>query len=343
MIRTRICDLLGINYPIVEGGMGEKEGVTLSVAVSNAGGLGCIRHNPFCLLGVDTRAIMRKELQEAKKQAGNPFAVNIRVGKEQIDYEDILDVVLEERGKDPELASKLRAVITSAGDGSTYVEKIKSSGALHIHKVSTVRQAKRMESAGVDALIVLGHEGGGHISFEGVGNMVLLPMVVGAVKIPVIASGGFCDAASFVAALGMGAEGIEMGTRFIATKEGGFHPRFKQAVIEASASDTVVTVGEFANVRFLKNKYIEERVLKTGGKSEDEIVDPVFKEELLKEFLTSLKERQVEAGDVENCPLPGGQVAGRINGILTVSEVIEGIMHGAEEIIQNLAARISAS
>jgi enoyl-[acyl-carrier protein] reductase II len=346
MFQTRVTELLGIRYPLIEGGMGEKQGVGSTVAVSNAGGLGCIRQSPFVILGEDPREVMRRELHEANSLTANPFGVNIRVGREELAFEEsrqLLDLVLEERRNDPVLARKLVAIITSAGDSAPYVERIKSAGLRHIHKVSTLKQAKRAEEAGVDALIAMSQAAAGHIGSAGVDGMVLFPLIVEEVKIPVIAAGGICDGRSFVAALALGAEGVEIGTRFMATQEAGFHPNVKATVVSAGAEDTLLGVGWFSTVRIYRNKFAEEYRRKGKGLTEEELktADPELKKELAREFFHRIKFHQMEKGEMEDCILPLGQVAGRIDRILTVEEVFHRMLHQAWEVIQYLGARFS--
>lgn len=341
MIRTAMCNLLGIKYPILGGGMGENEGAGLAAAISNAGGLGCIRESVFRIIGVDPKEVLNKEIDEAKTLTDKPFAVNILpTAEEKGSFAGLLDLVLDKRRSDEKLSKQLAAILTSGGDASPYVEKIKKEGLVHIHKISNVKQAKKMERAGVDFLIVMGHEAAGHLGFDNISTLVLVPMIVDAVKTSVIASGGFCDAASFVAALALGAEGIEMGTRLMCTHEAGFHPNVKKTVVEAEAKDTEVLPCAFSNLRYYKNSFAADLREQTGGVSEDQITDKKFHEELNMLMVARMNVYQLRLGDMDKAPLPIGQVCGRIHSVLSVKEVIDGIMEGAEKIIRDLPTRI---
>jgi NAD(P)H-dependent flavin oxidoreductase YrpB (nitropropane dioxygenase family) len=338
MIRTKICQMLDIKYPIILGGMGILPTLDLAKAVCDAGGLGVVRHDRMAYLkGQDTKKRIKEDIEKFMEMTDKPFGVNIRVAKEQLDANKVVEGVIEEVKRDSKIARRLKAIITAAGDGTPYVEKIKEAGILHIHKGGSVYHAKKMEKTGVDAFIAVGYDGTGHISFERVNTFVLIPAVVEAVNIPVIAGGGIYDARTLVAALALGAEGVEIGTRFVATCESPFPPEYKQAIVKAKAKDTVVGIGEFGNIRLLRNTFTEERVKKSGGASEDE-VDKQLKEELEEDFTQGL-ERLLE-GDVNNAPVPIGQVAERINEITSVKEIVGKMMSEASEIIKSMERRM---
>jgi enoyl-[acyl-carrier protein] reductase II len=252
--------------------------------------------------------------------------------------------VLEEREKYPDLRDRLVAIITSAGDGSPYVDKIKSAGLVHIHKISSLVQAKRAEKAGVDALIAMGQAAAGHIGSAYIDTMVLTPLIAENVSVPVIAAGGICDGRGFVAALALGAEGVEMGTRFMASQEADFNPNVKLEVVKAGAEETTTGVGWFSTVRIYKNKFAEEFKKKAKGLTEEElkIADPELKEELSKEFFWRIRRHQIEKGDMEACILPLGQVTGRIKKIFTVEEIFTQILNEAGEIIRDLGYKVQS-
>ncbi|MGQ9459982.1 MAG: NAD(P)H-dependent flavin oxidoreductase [Candidatus Bathyarchaeaceae archaeon] len=355
MIKTEICDLLGIKYPIIQAAMGPFDTSDLASAVSNAGGLGVVSHPAPSEVGLifelltpdkvqefieDVKRRMLAAIQKVNKNTNKPFGLNIRVAPEQPDAPHLVDMIIEEREKDPQLAKKLKIVITSAGDPTLpYLKKIRDAGMLHFHNVPTVYHAKKAEKAGLDGLVVTGYEAGGHVAYEPIHTIVLVPAVVEAVKIPVVAGGGICDGAGLVAALAFGAQGIYMGTRFIVTKECEFNQRVKEAIIEAKekfpkVACTVVTQGFFGPLRHLKNEYslkLQEVVAK--GASPQELLEYEGRGTFL---------AKGPQGDVVNGAIWCGQAAIRINEILSAKELIEKIMREAEEIIGRLSTKVVA-
>lgn len=327
-IRTELCNMLDIKYPIIQAAMGPFCTNKLAVAVSNAGALGTIS---ITQMTSDPDMAGEKTLENinyVKKHAKNTFAVNTPVGKLIEPMANrIIEVTIEEREKDPKLKKQLKAFITSAGDPTLYTKKLHDAGLLHFHVAPSVYHAKKTEKAGADAVIASGFEAGGHTHSRPVHTLILVPEVAKSIKIPVIAAGGFCNAEGLVSALAAGAVGIQMGTRFIATEECDFHPKYKEAVVKAGEWDTVVVPGVLGPARVLRNKLIEEFEKKgASGVSEWELAK-------LKD-LALLK--AMEDGDIESGALPAGMVAGSIHEILTVKEVIEEIIRGAEKILKNL-------
>jgi enoyl-[acyl-carrier protein] reductase II len=355
MIKTEICDLLGIKYPIIQAAMGPFDTSDLASAVSNAGGLGVVSHPAPSEVGLifelltpdkvqefieDVKRRMLAAIQKVNKNTNKPFGLNIRVAPEQPDAPHLVDMIIEEREKDPQLAKKLKLVITSAGDPTLpYLKKIKEAGMMHFHNVPTVYHAKKAEKAGLDGLVVTGYEAGGHVAYEPIHTIVLVPAVVEAVKIPVVAGGGICDGAGLVAALAFGAQGIYMGTRFIVTKECEFNQRVKEAIIEAKekfpkVDCTIVTQGFFGPLRHLKNDYslkLQEMVAR--GASPKELLEYEGRGTFL---------AKGPQGDVVNGAIWCGQAAIRINEILSAKELIEKIMKEAEEIIKRLSTKVIA-
>jgi len=355
MIKTEICDLLGIKYPIIQAAMGPYDTSDLAAAVSNAGGLGVVSHPAPSEIGLIFELLTPDKVQEfidnvkqrmlaairkVNKSTNKPFGLNIRVAPEQPDAPHLLDMILEEREKDPQLAKKLKLIITSAGDPTLpYLKKIRDAGVLHFHNVPTVYHAEKAEKAGLDGLVVTGYEAGGHVAYEPIHTIVLVPAVVEAVKIPVVAGGGICDGAGLVAALAFGAQGIYMGTRFIVTKECEFNPKVKEAIIEAKekfpkVAATIVTQGYFGPLRHLKNEFslkLQEMVTKKA--SPEEILEFEGKGTFL---------AKGSQGDVINGAIWCGQAAIRINEIPTAKELIERIIGEAEEIIERLSTKIIA-
>jgi len=355
MIKTEICDLLGIKYPIIQAAMGPFDTSDLASAVSNAGGLGVVSHPAPSEVGLIFELVMPEKVQDfienvkrrmlaaiqkVNKNTDKPFGLNIRVAPEQPDAPHLVDMIIEEREKDPQLAKKLKLVITSAGDPTLpYLEKIRDAGMLHFHNVPTVYHAKKAEKAGLDGLVVTGYEAGGHVAYEPIHTIVLVPAVVEAVKIPVLAGGGICDGAGLVAALAFGAQGIYMGTRFIVTKECEFNQRVKEAIIEAKdkfpkVASTLVTQGFFGPLRHLKNEYsLKLQEMMAKGASPEELLEYEGRGTFL---------AKGPQGDVANGAIWCGQVAIRINEIPSAKELIEKIMREAEEIIERLSTKVIA-
>lgn len=333
MIRTELSDLLGIKYPIIQAGMGPYYNTTkLATAVSNAGGLGIISTFQIDLLqpDADVKEITRKCIQNVKNNTDKNFGVNCPVARENSIAPAVIDAIIEERSQDPEVDKRLKVIITSASDPTNYVKKLKDAGLIHIHVVPSVYHARKVERAGVDMVVASGHEAGGHVNPRPVHTMVLLPAVKTAVKIPVIAAGGICDGATFAAAMVLGAVGVQIGTRFIATRESDFHPEYKEAVIEAKERDTIIARGVFGPCRYLMNKFSTMlREMELGGASNEELVAKEWK------GVTELRR-----GKIDKAPCPCGEVAGRIDNLPTVEELMDGMVKEAEEIIRRLPAKI---
>jgi enoyl-[acyl-carrier protein] reductase II len=310
MIRdNRLTDLLQIPYPILQGGMAWIATGELAAAVSNAGGLGIIG------AGSAPADIIRNEIRKLKEVTDQPFAVNIMLLSPFVD--EIVDLVIEE---------KVPVVTTGAGNPGKYIDRFKENGIKVIPVVPTVALARRMERIGADALIVEGTEAGGHIG--DITTMALVPQVVDAVKIPVIAAGGIADGRGFLAALALGAEGIQMGTRFVASRECTAHVAYKEAIIKAGDRDAVVTGRSTGHpVRNLKN---------TLTRTLDEMEKKgVNKEEIEKLAAGSLRKAAID-GDIENGSVMAGQIAALIKEIKPVGEIIEEIVREAEELLQKL-------
>jgi len=353
MIKTEICDLLGIKYPIIQAAMGPFDTSDLASAVSNAGALGIVSHPAPSEIGLifelltpekaqefieDVKRRMLAAIQKVNKNTNKPFGLNIRVAPEQPDAPHLVDMIIEEREKDPQLAKKLKLIITSAGDPTLpYLKKIREAGMLHFHNVPTVYHAKKAEKAGLDGLVVTGYEAGGHVAYEPIHTIVLVPAVVEAVRIPVVAGGGICDGAGLVAALAFGAQGIYMGTRFIVTKECEFNQKVKEAIIEAKekfpkVANSIVTQGFFGPLRHLKNEYsLKLQEMVTKGASPEELLEFEGRGTFL---------AKGPQGDVVNGAIWCGQVALRINEILSAKDLIEKIMREAEEIIERLSTKV---
>ena len=307
MIKTKICDLFNIKYPILQGGMAWVGTAELVASVSNAGGLG--------IASALTERGLRGEIGRIRELTDKPFGLNIPLNS------PISKKVIEAAIKE-----NVPIVATSAGDPSKYTKQLKDAGAKVMHVIASPAHAKKAEEAGVDAVVAEGAEKGGHLGHDEIGTFVLIPQVVDAVHIPVIAAGGIGDARGFVAALALGASGIQMGTRFIATKECIAHPACKEMILKAKSGDTTVIMRGAVPSRVLKNEFAKTLQNIDAGTPKDVAL---FKE--------GMKAQQsLLKGDIVNGIVWCGEVAGMINDIVSVQELIEGIMKGADDIIANL-------
>jgi len=361
MIKTKLTEMVGIKHPIIQAGMGPYSTNSLAARAANAGALGLISTGglPMGLMvpdilerltGGETGTIydllkkLLHRIKEETRESQGIFGINCMVSAEMVQYaKDIFQSVIDARNEDPELRERLRVIVTSAGDPLPWTETIKPSGVKWFHVIPSVRHAQRCERAGVDAIIASGHEGGMHIAWEPVHTMVLLPAVVKAVKTPVIGAGGFCDGASLAAALALGAVGVQMGTRFLATKESEFMQMHKDHILKCGERDTIVARGIVGPGRYLKNKASMELTEITVSKAPGLYLgQPDDLTTLAPEVMT----KEIEgftglfAEDAEKALLPGGEVAGRIDSLPTVKELIDGIVREAEEIIRNLPQKV---
>jgi len=312
MFKTRVCELLDIEYPILQGGMAWVATAELAAAVSEAGGLGIIG------AGGMPAEILREEIRKACFLTGKPFGVNIMLMSEFV--EEQMRVVLEE---------KPAVITTGAGNPGVYIPDLKSAGIKVIPVVASVSLAIRLERIGVDALIAEGSESGGHIGE--VSTFVLVPQVVNAVSLPVIAAGGIADGRGFLAAFALGAEGVQMGTRFVCSTECTVHPAYKEAIIKARDRDTVVTGRPTGHpVRCLRNKLTR--------KFEELEARCAPAEELEELGRGRLRAAAVE-GDVEYGSVMAGEISGLIKDIKPVKKIIEDIMKEAKELLANLNSK----
>jgi enoyl-[acyl-carrier protein] reductase II len=334
MIHTELCDLLNIKHPIVQAGMGPFTTTNLAVAVSNAGALGLISHagGPLFSHKKSTMDMMKEAIDAVNRGTKNTFGINVRVAKEQPDAPKLIDMICESVKGDSSLEKKLRVVITSAGDPTPPNKKLKAAGILHFHVAPSAYHAQKVEKVGCDGVIASGYEAGGHIARVPVHTFVLVPAAVKAVRIPVVAAGGMCDGASLAAALAFGASGIQMGTRFIATKESDFLPNYKEAFLKAAETDTTVLPGFFSeHCRYLQNEWTKtlEKMI-TEGKSEMDMLP----------FKVKGRKLAAEDGDGVNGSLLCGMVVGRVKDLPSVKELVERTVKEAEEIIGGLPEKI---
>jgi NADH:quinone reductase (non-electrogenic) len=316
-MKTRITELFGIERPILQGGMHFVGFAELAAAVSNAGGLGIITG-----LTQRTPDDLAKEIAKCREMTDKPFGVNLTFlpSVNQPDYPGYVKAIVD---------GGVKAVETAGNNPAKWLPGLKEAGIKVIHKCTSVRHSLKAEAIGCDAVSVDGFECGGHPGEDDVPNMILLPRAAEELKIPFVASGGMADARSLVAALAMGAEGMNMGTRFIATKEAPVHENVKQAIVAASELDTRLVMRPLRNTeRVLTNVAVErllekEKALGANIKFEDII------EEVAGVYPRIMMDGEMEAG-AWSC----GMVAGLIHDIPTVQELMDRIMEEAETIIR---------
>ena len=306
-----ISSLFGIRYPIVQGGMIWVSGWKLASAVSNAGGLGLIGS------GSMYPDVLRKHIQKCKKATDKPFGVNVPMLYPQI--EEIMDIIVEEG---------VKIVFTSAGNPKTWTQFLKEKGITVVHVVSSVKFAQKAETAGVDAVVCEGFEAGGHNGREETTTFTLIPMVKENVSIPVIAAGGIANGRGMLAAMVLGADGVQIGSRFAATTESSAHDNFKDAIVKVKDGDTHLTLKELAPVRLVKNHFYNQvQELYTKNPSVEEI----------KELLGRARAKKgMFEGDLDNGELEIGQIAGLIHEIKPTKQVIEEIIAEFESIKSSL-------
>lgn len=295
---TSVTRLFNIRYPLVQAGMIWCSGWRLASAVSNAGGLG--------LLGAGSMYpdVLRDQIRKCRAATDRPFGVNVPMLYP--DIEKHLATIIEE---------KVPIVFTSAGNPATWTERLKAHGIAVVHVVSSVRFAIKAEQAGVDAVVAEGFEAGGHNGREETTTLVLVPMVRDAVRIPVIAAGGICDGRSMLAAMALGADGVQVGSRFVCSDESSAHPDFKAKVVEAGEGDTLLTLKEITPVRLLKNPFFEKiQIAYNQGVGVSG----------LKEILgRGRAKRGMYEGDLTEGELEIGQVAGRIHETMPAARIVE--------------------
>jgi len=310
-IKTQITDLLGIRFPIIQGGMVWVSGHKLVSAVSNCGGLGLIGG------GSMNPDLFRYHIQQAKAATDQPFGVNIPMIYKHAD--DLFKITLDEG---------IKIVFTSAGNPGKYTPVLHEAGAIVAHVVPTVKLAVKAASRGVDAVVAEGTEAGGHNALQAVTTMCLVPQVVDAVKIPVIAAGGIANGRGLAAALTLCASGIQMGTRFACTVESSASNAYKEKVVAASDEDTVLTLLKTGPTRMIRNVFSDRmQKAEAEGKSEEFIAE---------QRGVNRPKQGIFNGDIEEGMVEAGQSAGSIDSIVTVSEIFDRIIKEYREARQSL-------
>ncbi len=316
-MKTRITELFGIKHPIIQGGMHFVGLAEMAAAVSNAGGLGIIT-----ALTQPTPADLAKEIARCRQMTDKPIGVNLTFlpGFANPPYPEYIDAIVQ---------GGVKAVETAGRSPEAYMPALKAAGIKVIHKCTSVRHSLKAEKIGCDAVSVDGFECGGHPGEDDVPNMILLPRAAEELKIPFVASGGMADARSLVASLALGAEGMNMGTRFIATKEAPVHENVKQAIVAASELDTRLIMRGLRNTeRVLSNAAVEKivEIERTKGAS--------LGIEDIRELVGGVYPRVMQKGDMDAGAWSCGMVAGLIHDIPSVKDLIDRIMSEAETIIR---------
>lgn len=307
----RITSLFGIKYPIIQAGMIWCSGWRLASAVSNSGGLGIIG------AGSMYPEILREHIQKCKKATKQPFGVNIPLLYP--DIEKLIEIVIEE---------KVQIVFTSAGNPAIWTQYLKEKGITVVHVVSNEKFALKAQSCGVDAIVAEGFEAGGHNGREETTTFVLVPQLCKAVKIPVIAAGGIGTGRTMLAAIALGAEGVQIGSRFVTSEESSAHINFKKAILKAKDGDTQLSIKKLTPARLLKNKFWEQiNRAEMSGASEEE----------LKIILGRARAKKgMFEGDLEDGELEIGQISGYINEIKPAADIVVEIIAEYTSALQKL-------
>jgi enoyl-[acyl-carrier protein] reductase II len=316
---NRITSLFGIRYPIIQAGMIWASGWRLASAVSNAGGLGLIG------AGSMYPDVLREHIQKCKKATDKPFGVNVPLLYPDLDQH--IKIIMEEG---------VPIVFTSAGNPKTWTGQFKEKGIKVVHVVSSSKFALKAQEAGCDAVVAEGFEAGGHNGREETTTMVLVPAVRAAVQIPVIAAGGIATGRQMLAAMVLGAEGVQMGTRFVASEEASSHVNFKQAVVHAAEGDTYLSLKKLTPVRLMKNKFfqdIQEAEARGAGAEE------------LKQLLGRARAKKgMHEGDLDEGELEIGQVSALLHDILPAGKIVEQVwkefLEAVSDPLKNLTFRI---
>ncbi|AVR45875.1 nitronate monooxygenase [Christiangramia fulva] len=305
MKNNRITKLFNIEYPIIQAGMIWASGWKLASAVSNAGGLGIIGS------GSMYPEVLREHIQKCKKATNKAFGVNVPMLYPQI--EKIMEIIIEE---------EVKIVFTSAGNPKTWTSHLQNHGIKVVHVVSSLKFALKSEEAGVDAVVAEGFEAGGHNGRDETTTFTLIPMVKEKIKIPLIAAGGIATGRGMLAAMVLGADAVQVGSRFVATPEASSHQKFKEKVVAAQEGDTILTLKELAPVRLIKNKFYED-ILKLYTQTPT-------KDELIKLLGRARAKKGMFEGDLEEGELEIGQISGLIHEIKPAAEIVKEMMEEFE-------------
>jgi NAD(P)H-dependent flavin oxidoreductase YrpB (nitropropane dioxygenase family) len=367
MIKSRLCDLVGIKYPIIQAGMGPFGTNKLCIASANAGVLGLISssgittkdsqpeiYKYFCRSGgadpdADPETILRTIFQQTLEQTRESqgiFGINVMVSAEMRESAAlIVKTMIKAREEDPEMKKRFKVLVTSAGDPLPWSDAVKKTDLIWMHVMPSVKAALRCKKAGVDVIVASGHEGGFHTSWEPVHSMVLLPAVVEAVSDEntlVVGAGGFCDGRTLAAALALGADGVQMGTRFLATEESDFHPIWKEGVVEAGDRATLIARGFVGPARWLKTPRSQEHARNTLQKSPGVFLGVPDDYTTIDMSLIDFERESINAvyeGNKEKALLAAGESAQRVNDMPRVKDLVQRIVKEAEDILRGIPAK----
>ena len=311
-MQNRITELFNIKYPIIQAGMIWNSGWLLASAASNAGALGLIG------AGSMYPDVLREHIQKCKQATNKPFGVNVPMLYPNI--QEIMDIIVEEG---------VKIVFTSAGNPKTWTTWLKERGIIVVHVVSSVKFALKAQDAGVDAIVAEGFEAGGHNGRDETTTFILIPMVKEQIQIPLIAAGGIATGNTMLAAMVLGADGVQVGSRFVASEESSSHEAFKKLVVDTKEGDTQLTLKELAPVRLIKNNFYQE-------------VQELYKTTPTTEQLKALlgrgrAKKGMFEGDLVNGELEIGQIAGLIHDIKPVSQIVEDMILEFEEAKKKIA------
>jgi nitronate monooxygenase len=319
MFRTRVAEMLGVEYPILCGGMMWVSEARLVAAVSEAGGFGILASNMF-----PDKKVFKEEIKKIKSLTKKPFGVNINLfpALRPPNNEELIDVCIEEG---------VRAIETSGRSPEEHIKQIKDGGIILIHKVARLKDAKKAESLGADIVGIIGYECGGAPPLDETTTLIQVPLAVDALRVPVLAGGGIGDGRGFAAALTLGASGVIMGTAFMATEECQIHPNIKEAIVRAQAADTIPVLRSIRSMERVLKTSLAMRVyeMEQKGASFEEFIPLIAGEKSLSAW---------RDGEVDEGLIPCGQVVGLVSRIPTVKELIEDVVSQAKEVIGGVEA-----
>ena len=314
-MRTRVTELFGIEVPIIQAGMVWTSGQKLAVAVSEVGALGLIGS------GSMKPDLLREHIRKAKSKTTKPFGVNIPLIRR--DASELVQVTIEEG---------IKIVFTSSGHPGKFIELLKKSECVVVHVIASVKHARKAYESGCDAVVAEGFEAGGHNGIDEITTLCLVPQVADAVPIPVIAAGGIADGRQMCAAMALGAEGVQIGTRFAATVESSSHERYKQSIVEAQDSSTLLTLRKVSPVRMIKSPFAQ--------KAQEAEAEGAAKEELISLLGSKREMFGIFEGNWEEGEFEAGQSSGLVHSILPAAEVVNSIASECEATMKRIQSRV---
>jgi nitronate monooxygenase len=320
-ISTRVNELLGSEHPVIMGTMMGWSNAELVAAAANAGAFACIASGMY-----PTTEALRDEIRKTKSLTDKPFGININLfpALRPQNLEEYIDTVIDEG---------VGVIETAGRNPEELVERIKKGNVKLMHKCARLRDARKAQNVGADLIEIVGFECGGHPSREGISSIVLVPQVVDAVQIPVVAGGGIADARGFVAMLALGAEGVVMGTRFLATSECGIHEGIKNKLIEAESTESVIALGSIGDPMRVLHTELISRVLEMEEQG-------ATLEEMLPVIAGDKSREAMSAGDIDNSLLPCGQVIGMVHEVSSIGDIIKGLVDEAGAIYERLGGSL---